>query len=79
MGGKEGGSGREISVEEARRRIEEAKGRGVLHKAVVDDVAVVELHGEKRGFVCPECGKVLKSALGLSGHLRSHRKVGVDG
>lgn len=75
IGGKEGGSGREISVEEARRRIEEAKGRGVLHKAVVEDAAVVELHGEKRGFVCPECGKVLKNEFGLRGHMRSHGVV----
>lgn len=73
-GGKEGVE-KGISVEEARRRIEEAKGKGVLHKAVVEEAAVVELEGEKRGFVCPECGKVLKNEFGLRGHMRSHGVV----
>jgi NAD-dependent SIR2 family protein deacetylase len=41
----------------------------------VEDAAVVELHGEKRGFVCPECGKVLKNEFGLRGHMRSHGVV----
>lgn len=43
--------------------------------ATASTVAAVPASESPAGFVCDQCGKVVKTALALSGHKRSHKKA----